>query len=103
MPASIPRYLAETAQRLPDKPAIISPLRSITFGELYHEAMATAECLREMGLESGDRVGICMEKTVDQALAILGVLFANAAWSPSCRGSRDRTSATSSRTRGWRR
>ncbi|MEF8701660.1 MAG: AMP-binding protein [Candidatus Accumulibacter sp. UW26] len=82
MPASIPRYLAETAQRLPDKPAIISPLRSITFGELYHEAMATAECLREMGLESGDRVGICMEKTVDQALAILGVLFANAAVVP---------------------
>ncbi len=82
MPASIPRYLTETAQRLPDKVAIISHERSITFGELYHEAMATAECLREMGLKAGDRVGVCMEKTVDQALAILGVLFANAAVVP---------------------
>jgi len=82
MPASIPRYLAEIAQRLPEKTAIISPSRSITFGELYNESMATAECLREMGLNTGDRVGICMEKTVDQAIAILGVLCANAAVVP---------------------
>ena len=78
MPASIPRFLAETAQRLPDKVAIVSRARTITFGELYHDALATAECLREMGLQAGDRVGICMEKSVDQVLAILGVLFANA-------------------------
>lgn len=77
MPASIPRYLVETAQRLPDKVAIVSRTRSITFGEMLEEASATAECLREMGLKTGDRVGICMEKTVDQVLAILGVLFAN--------------------------
>ena len=77
MPASIPRYLVETAQRLPDKMAIISRTRTITFSELCQEALATAECLREMGLQAGDRVGICMEKSVDQALAILGVLFAN--------------------------
>ena len=78
MPASIPRYLAETAQRLPDKPAIVSRARTITFGELHKEALATAECLREMGLQPADRIGICMEKTGDQAIAILGTLFANA-------------------------
>jgi len=78
MPASIPRYLAETAQRLPDKTAIVSLERSITFGELHNEAVATAECLRELGIAAGDRVGICMEKSVDQVLAILGVLYANA-------------------------
>ncbi|MCR5867181.1 AMP-binding protein [Aquincola sp. J276] len=78
MPASIPRYLAQTAQRLPDKVAIVSRERSITFGELQAQAQATALCLREMGLQPGDRVGICMEKTIDQVLAILGVLHANA-------------------------
>jgi amino acid adenylation domain-containing protein len=40
--------------------------------------LATAECLRELNIQPGDRVGICMEKTVDQVLAILGVLHANA-------------------------
>lgn len=78
MPASIPRYLAEMAQVKPDKVAIASNGRSITFGELHNEALATAQCLREIGIASGDRVGVCMEKTVDQVLALLGVLFANA-------------------------
>ncbi len=78
MPASIPRYLLQTAHRLPDKVALISRERSATFAELLQEALTTAQCLREIGLVAGDRVGICMEKTVDQAVAILGVLFANA-------------------------
>lgn len=78
MPASIPRHLTETAARLPGKTAIISPERSVSFAELHAEALSTAECLRELGLKPGERVGICMEKTVDQVVAILGVLFANA-------------------------
>lgn len=78
MPATIPRYLLQTANRLPDKVAIVSRERSITFGELLHEAVTTAQALREIGIAVGDRIGICMEKTVDQAVAILGVLFANA-------------------------
>jgi amino acid adenylation domain-containing protein len=82
MPASIPRYLLQTASRLPDKVALISPERSITFGELLHEAVATANCLKSIGIVDGDRVGICMEKTVDQVVAILGVLFANAVTVP---------------------
>jgi amino acid adenylation domain-containing protein len=77
MPRSIPGFLAETAARLPEKRAIVSPARSVTFAELQHEALATAECLRELGMQAGDRVGICMEKSVDQVSAILGVLCAN--------------------------
>ena len=77
MPASIPRYLLQTAQRLPDKVALISRERSATFAELLQEALATSHCLREIGLKAGDRVGICMEKTIDQVVAILGVLFVN--------------------------
>ena len=77
MPASIPQYLLQTARRLPDKVAIISRERSATFGELLHEALTTSQCLREIGLVPGDRVGICMEKSIDQVVAILGVLFAN--------------------------
>jgi amino acid adenylation domain-containing protein len=74
---SIPRFLAAAAERLPDKPAIVSNARSVTFSQLYQEAFATAACLREFGIEAGDRVGICMEKSVDQVSLILGVLLAN--------------------------
>lgn len=75
---SIPRFLSETVQRLPDKTAIVARDETITFGRLYEDALATAECLREVGIRTGDRVGICMEKTIDQVRVILGVLFANA-------------------------
>lgn len=78
MPRSIPRFLSDTAKRLPDKPAIVSKTRTVTFAQLHQEAMATAECLSELGIKTGDRVGICMEKSVDQVSVILGVLFANA-------------------------
>jgi amino acid adenylation domain-containing protein len=74
---SIPRFLDETVDRLPDKVAIVSRERRVTFSQLHAEARATAECLRELGAEPGDRVGICMEKTVDQVSAILGVMYAN--------------------------
>ncbi|MCK6430573.1 MAG: AMP-binding protein, partial [Burkholderiaceae bacterium] len=63
---SIPRFLSETAQRLPDKTAVVARDETITFGRLYKDALATAECLREVGIRTGDRVGICMEKTIDQ-------------------------------------
>jgi len=75
---SIPQILCETASRLPDKTAIVCRTRSVTFSQLLQEALSTAECLREIGIEPGDRVGICMEKTLDQVSVILGVLFANA-------------------------
>jgi len=78
MPSSIPYFLVNTARRLPDKPAIVSRERSVTFAQLRDEALATAQCLRELGIRAGDRVGICMDKTVDQVSVILGVMFANA-------------------------
>ena len=79
---SIPQFLLDTAQRLPEKKAIVSRERSVTFSQLRHEALTTAQCLRELGIQPGDRVGICMEKTVDQVSVILGVMFANAVLVP---------------------
>ena len=78
MPRTIPRFLREVAERLPEKTAIVSTKRSLTFCELHEEVLATAECLREFGIQSGDRVGVCMEKSIDQVSVILGILFANA-------------------------
>ncbi len=75
---SIPEFLCDIVERQPDKMAIVSAERSATFSQLYEEALATAECLRGIGVEAGDRVGICMEKTLDQVSVILGVLCANA-------------------------
>jgi len=78
MPRSIPWFLDEAAERLPDKIAIVSRARSISFEQLRHESLATAECLRELGIQPADRIGVCMEKSIDQVSVILGILCANA-------------------------
>lgn len=78
MPRTVPRFLSEIVTRFPDKPAIVSRTGSITFSRLRDDVLASAACLRELGIQPGDRVGICMEKSLDQVIAILGTLFANA-------------------------
>lgn len=51
---------------------------SLSFVELQEVALRTAATLRADGVGRGDRVGICMAKSVDQVVAILGVLLADA-------------------------
>ena len=75
---SIPAFLEHTAARLPEKKALVSRDESISFAKLRKDALATAEALKELGVEAGDRVGVCMEKSIDQACVVLGVLYANA-------------------------
>ncbi len=50
----------------------------MTFRQLYAETVASSHALASLGVLPGDRVGICMQKTLDQVVAILGVLWANA-------------------------
>jgi amino acid adenylation domain-containing protein len=78
MPRSIPRFFRETSERLGSKNVIVARNESVTYGDLRTRVLATAEAIKELGIRPGDRVGICMEKTVDQVTVILGVLFANA-------------------------
>ena len=67
MSASIPPYLLDDAQRLLDKVSMVYPARQITFAALCRETPATAECLRDMEMRTGDSIGI--EKSVDQVAA----------------------------------
>lgn len=78
MPLSVPQFFTATVNRLPDKPCVVSRETSITYAEMHRDVIATAEALKEIGIQAGDRVGICMEKSIDQVCMILGVLFANA-------------------------
>jgi acyl-CoA synthetase (AMP-forming)/AMP-acid ligase II len=75
---TIPAQFEQTLSIVPDKLAVFSGSESLTFRQLYAEAAAAAQALASLGVLPGDRVGICMQKTVDQVVAILGVLWANA-------------------------
>jgi amino acid adenylation domain-containing protein len=79
---TIPAQFERTLSVLPDKPAVFSGSESLTFQQLHAEAVAAAQALAQLGVRPGDRVGICMQKNLDQVIAILGVLWANAIFVP---------------------
>ena len=79
---TIPAQFEQTLSAVPDKTAVFSGSESLTFRRLQAEAAAAAQALAELGIEPGDRVGICMQKNLDQVIAILAVLWANASFVP---------------------
>ena len=55
---------------------------SLAYGELRHRAAQFARRLRALGVGRGDRVVICLPRSPDQYMAMLGVLEAGAAYVP---------------------
>jgi amino acid adenylation domain-containing protein len=79
---TIPAQFEQTLSALPDKAAIFSGGESLSFRQLHIEAASAAQALSSLGILAGDRVGICMQKNLDQVVAMLGVLWANAIFVP---------------------
>jgi glyine---[glycyl-carrier protein] ligase len=70
------------AGRTPDAMAVSFGTEQITYGELERSANRLANFLRARGVELESRVGICVERSVEMTVAILGVLKAGAACVP---------------------
>ena len=80
------RTLGEMAEaqaaRTPDGLALVAGERSVTFAELHRRANRLARNLRDSGVGPGTRVAICLDETVNAAVAILAVLKAGGAYLP---------------------
>ncbi|MEU4657824.1 amino acid adenylation domain-containing protein [Streptomyces sp. NPDC023723] len=70
------------ALRTPERPAVISGDRVLTYGEVAARAAAVAEALRAGGCAPGDRIGVLMDKGWEQVVAVLGVLMGGGAYVP---------------------
>lgn len=68
--------LLASAERLPDKPALVVAGEPRTFGELCDASLRLAAALQRRGLRRGDRVAIFMDNSWPCAVAIHGVLLA---------------------------
>ncbi len=73
---------AEQAARRPDALAVMDAESRITYGELERRANQLAHTLRAAGAGSGALVGICLERSVELVVALLGVLKTGAAYVP---------------------
>ncbi|WCN82395.1 non-ribosomal peptide synthetase/type I polyketide synthase [Micromonospora sp. LH3U1] len=71
-----------TAARVPERPAVITPTRSLTYGELADRARAIAAHLGGLRVRPDELVAVVMDKGWEQCAAVLGVLAAGAAYLP---------------------
>ena len=79
---ALDHLLRRAAERSPDRDAIRSTTRALTYGELDEGASSFAAGLIDAGVQRGDRVALYLPKSVDVVTAIYGIMRAGAAYVP---------------------
>lgn len=72
----------EAAEKFPDKEAVVSAERRMTYQELRAEALYVSEQLQAEGVSRGETVAVLMEKGWEQVTAVYGILFSGAVYLP---------------------
>jgi amino acid adenylation domain-containing protein len=76
------RLVEEQARQRPDAPAVVLGPAAISYRELDARADALAARLRRLGVGAERPVGVLLERSIDQAVAVLGVLKAGGVYLP---------------------
>ncbi|APR77528.1 Siderophore biosynthesis non-ribosomal peptide synthetase [Minicystis rosea] len=66
----------------PDAPAVTFEGRTLTYRDLDEQANRVAHALRKRGIGPETLVGLCMERSLDLVIALLGILKAGGAYLP---------------------
>ncbi|MDJ0836657.1 MAG: amino acid adenylation domain-containing protein [Acidobacteriota bacterium] len=81
-PTSLVAMLRDQVERTPHAPAVIAGERRLTYAELDRAADRSARRLLGMGTTPESVVGICASRSLEQVVALFGVLKAGAAYCP---------------------
>jgi len=78
----IHHFFEEQAAETPGAIALIFGEQRVTYRELNHRANQTAHYLQSLGVRPEMLVGICLERSIEMIVAILGILKAGGAYVP---------------------
>ncbi len=78
----VPQLIAARAGTQPGAVALVADNRTLTYRELNRLSNQLAHYLRALGVGPDTLVAVCMERSVDMVVALLGVLKAGGAYVP---------------------
>src|SRR5271169_4605437 len=78
----IHHMLRSSAQRLPNKEAMVHGKERLNYSEVARRTAGLARGLREARLQRGDRIGIYLEASVPQVVSIFGISEAGGVYVP---------------------
>ncbi len=76
-PYLLQHFLEIAAEKHPEKTAIKNGRETISYSALCRKSRALGAALRQASAARGERVGIFLDKSIEQVIAILGVLYAD--------------------------
>ena len=85
--ASYPRrcvhaLIADQTARSPDRVAVVFGEKQLTYAQLHHQALQVATALRAAGAGPGSLVAVCLERSLEMIVGVLGILHSGAAYLP---------------------
>ncbi|HEY1496852.1 MAG TPA: AMP-binding protein, partial [Candidatus Solibacter sp.] len=78
----IHQLFEQQAERTPDAVAVVFRDRHLTYRELNRRSNQLAHYLGHRGIQPGDLVAVCVERSLEMVVGLLGILKAGAAYVP---------------------
>lgn len=78
----IHQLFEEQAQKTPDNVAVVFEEQQLTYAELNQKANQLAQYLQQRGVKPDVVVGLCVERSLDAIVGLLGILKAGGAYLP---------------------
>ncbi|MEZ0612516.1 amino acid adenylation domain-containing protein, partial [Fibrella sp. WM1] len=79
---SLPTLFRQTASRRGNHLALVDQNQSITYADLSARVDRLASWMRQEGVQSGDVVGVCLDRSADWVLAVLAIWQAGGVYLP---------------------
>ncbi len=74
--------MLRSAEKYPERIAFSQNDVDITYKDLVSKSYSLSNCLLSLGVKKGDRIGICMNRSIESSYSVYGILLSGATYVP---------------------